>query len=52
MNDDATLIPTSNTYISRRPNQRVRYSNRPPVVTDNTNTPLDLITLGNVQGIE
>ena len=52
MNDDATLVPTNNTHISRRPNQRLKQSNRPPVDTDNTDTPIDLITPSNVQEIE
>ena len=52
MNDDATLVPTSNTHISRRPNQRLKQSNRPPIDTDNTNTPTDLITPSNIQEIE
>ena len=50
MND--TLVPTSNTQISRRPNQRLKQSDRPPVDTDNTNSPLNLITLSNIQEIE
>ena len=52
MNDDATLVTTSNTHISRRPNQRLKQSNRPPVDTDNPNTPIDLITPSKVQEIE
>ena len=52
MNDDATLVPTSNTHISRRSNQRSKQSNRSPVDTNNTNTPIDLVTPGNVQEIE
>ena len=54
MNDDATLVPTSNTHthISRRPNQSLKQSNRPPVGTDNTNTPVYLITHSNVQELE
>ena len=44
MNDDVTLVPTSNTHITSRPNQRLKQSNMPPVNTNNTNTPIDLIT--------
>ena len=52
MNDDATLVSTSNTHISRRLNQRLKQSNIPHVDTDNTYTPIDLITSSNVQEIE
>ena len=52
MNDDATLVPTSNTHISRRPNQRLKQSNRLHVGTDNTNTPMDVIIPSNVAEIE
>ena len=41
MKDDATLVPTSNTHISRGPNQRLKQSNRPLVDADNTKTPID-----------
>ena len=52
MNDDATLVPTSNTHISRRSNQRLKQSKRPLFDTDNTNTPADLTIPNNVQEIE
>ena len=52
MNDEATLVPTSSTHISRRPSQRLKKSIRPPVDTDNTNTSIDLITPSNAKEIE
>ena len=51
MNDDATLVPTSNIHILKT-NQRSNQSNRLPVDTDNTNTQIYLITPINVQEIE
>ena len=52
MNDDATSVPTTNTCISRRLNQELKQSNRPPVDTDNATTPIDLITPSNIQEIK